>query len=146
MTGNPGSPGRSATAAATSRRQRAEAGFTLLEMLVALAVLSVLVTIVPRSFVFARSIIDHSRDWMGARLVAESVLNDTLTGSMLQPGARTGVIDGRRWRATLRQYTLPGAPAALESGEMLLDVRVEVDVAAGRTLEVETMRVGAVPQ
>lgn len=118
-----------------------DAGFTLIEMLVAVAVLAVLVGIVPRSFVFARSIIDHSRDWMSARLVAESVLNDTLTGTALQPGARSGEIDGRRWRATLRRHAALNVPV-LANGEALLDVRLEVDVSAGRTLEVETMRVG----
>ena len=118
-----------------------EAGFTLVEMLVAVAILAVLVSIVPRSFVFARSIIDHSRDWMGARLVADAVLNDTLIGDGLQPGARAGQLDGRRWRATIRQQSIPGA-AAPDNGQILLDVRLEVDVSAGRILEVETLRVG----
>jgi prepilin-type N-terminal cleavage/methylation domain-containing protein len=122
------------------RARERDAGFTLIEMLVAVAVLAVLVGIVPRSFVFARSIIDHSRDWMGARLVAEAVLNDDLKGTSLQPGARGGVIDGRRWRATLRPHS--GLGAASEDGRVLLDVRVEVDVSAGRILEVETMRIG----
>jgi prepilin-type N-terminal cleavage/methylation domain-containing protein len=121
-----------------------EAGFTLVEMLVAVAILAVLVSIVPRSFVFARSIIDHSRDWMGARLVADTVLNDTLAGNALQPGARAGEIDGRRWRATIRQQSIPGAPAP-DDGTMLLDVRLEVDVSAGRTLEIETLRVAGQP-
>ena len=121
-----------------------EAGFTLVEMLVAVAILAVLVGIVPRSFVFARSIIDHSRDWMGARLVADAVLNDTLTGNALQPGARAGELDGRRWRATIRQQSIPGAPAP-DDGTMLLDVRLEVDVSAGRTLEIETLRVAGQP-
>jgi prepilin-type N-terminal cleavage/methylation domain-containing protein len=121
-----------------------EAGFTLIEMLVAVAILAVLVGVVPRSFVFARSILDHSRDWMGARLVADAVLNDTLTGSSLQPGARAGEVDGRRWRATIRQQSIPGFPAP-DTGQMLLDVRLEVDVSAGRTLEVETLRVAGQP-
>jgi prepilin-type N-terminal cleavage/methylation domain-containing protein len=124
---------------------RREAGFTLVEMLVAVAVLAVLAGLVPRSFVFARSIMDHSRDWMDARLVAEAVLNDDLAGPTLQPGARGGEIDGRRWRATLRRHAALGAPV-LESGEILLDVRVEVDVSAGRILEIETMRIGGRPQ
>ena len=78
---------------------------------------------------------------MGARLVAEAVLNNDLRGSSLQPGARSGVIEGRRWRATLRPRGALGVGAA-EDGRMLLDVRVEVDVSAGRVLEVETMRIG----
>ena len=122
-----------------------EAGFTLVEMLVAVAILAVLVGIVPRSFVFARSIIDHSRDWVGARLVADAVLNDTLTGNTLQPGARAGELDGRRWRATIRQQSVPGAPTP-DNAQVLLDVRLEVDVSGGRTLEVETLRVGGQPE
>jgi len=121
-----------------------EAGFTLIEMLVAVAILAVLVGIVPRSFVFARSILDHSRDWMDARLVAETVLNDELAGPTLEPGTRGGVIEGRRWRATLRRNTALGVDAS-ESDRMLLDVRIEVEVGAGKSLEIETMRVGGSP-
>jgi prepilin-type N-terminal cleavage/methylation domain-containing protein len=116
-------------------------GFTLLEMLVAIAVLAALVGIVPRSLVFARSMMDHSRDWMDARLVAETVLNDELVGPTLAVGTRTGEIEGRRWRATLSRHTAT-RPEAAESGRVLLDVRLEVDVGAGRILEVETMRIG----
>jgi len=122
-------------------RTEREAGFTLLDMLVAVAILAVLVGVVPRSFVFARSLLDHSRDWMEARLVAESVLNDELVRVALEPGVRGGVIEGRRWRATIRRSSLLGAVPA-ESGRMLLDVRISVDVGAGKSLEIDTMRIG----
>ena len=75
-----------------------------------------------------------------AERVAETVLNDDLSGTSLQPGARRGVIGGRHWRATLRPQAALGT-GALENGSILLDVRIEVDVSAGRTLEVETLRV-----
>ena len=125
-----------------SSRLRDPRGFTLLEMLVAIAVLAALVGIVPRSLVFARSMMDHSRDWMDARLVAETVLNDDLVGSELAVGTRSGEIEGRRWSATLSRHTAT-RPEAAESGRVLLDIRLEVDVGAGRTLEVETMRIGS---
>lgn len=133
--------GRRVVAALRGLRMRGEGGFTLLELLVAVAVLAVLVGVVPRSFVFARSILDHSRDWMDARLVAESVLNDVLVGPAIAPGARSGVIEGRRWHATLRRRGGLGVDASATS-RTLLDVRIEVDVGAGKMLEVETMRIG----
>ena len=118
-----------------------DAGFTLLEMLIAVAILALLAGLVPRSFVFARSILDHSRDWVAARLVAETVLGDDLRGPALQPSARSGEMDGHRWRATLRRNTSLGG-TMLEDGRMLLDVHLEVDVSAGRILAIDTMMIG----
>jgi len=118
-----------------------ESGFTLLEMLVAVAVLAALVGLVPRTLATARGLIDRSQDWAEARLVAEQVLNDELTGPSLRPGTRRGTVDGRRWRAVLqRDLDIPDQTA--ETGRVLLAVTVQVTVDGAQTLEVETMRIG----
>ena len=70
------------------------------------------------------------------------VLNDELARRTLEPGVRGGLIEGRRWRATIRRSSLPGAAAA-ETGRTLLEARISVEVGAGKTLEIDTMRIGS---
>jgi len=110
---------------------------------VAVLVLAALVGVVPRSLVAARTNLERSKDWLAARLVAETVLNEALVGPSLKAGFLDGEVDGHRWRATLRPIGTPVDPEA-RTDRVLLDVRVEVAVSGRATLEVETMRIGAV--
>jgi prepilin-type N-terminal cleavage/methylation domain-containing protein len=125
----------------TGRAARRDAGFTLLEMLVAVLVMATLASVVPRGLVAARTNLERSEDWLDARLVAETVLNEGLTGKSLKPGVIGGVVDGRRWRATLRRVPTAVDEEA-ETERILLDVKVEVAIAGRKTLEVDTMRIG----
>jgi hypothetical protein len=113
----------------------------LLEVLIAVLVLAAIVSVVPRSLVVARTNIERSKDWLSARLVAETVLNDVLAGPSLRAGVIGGIVDGRRWTATLRRIATPVDPET-PTNRVLLDVRVEVAVSGRRTLEIETMRIG----
>lgn len=140
-------PPRQAARRVARRRGRrrgssADAGFTLVEMLVAVAVLAILAALVPRSLVSARSVIDHSQEWQEARLVAETVLNDQLASNKLTAGVLSGTLDGRRWTAVVRQDTALSR-GATRAGRALLHVRVQVPVPGGSQVEVETMRIGS---
>ena len=118
-----------------------DGGFTLLEMLVAVAVLAALLAVIPRSFVQARVNFDRSQEWLRARLVAETVMTEELSASNLKPGEIRGEIDGRRWSATLDpNFTL--APRDNASGMVLLDVTVRVAM-QGDDLELHTVRIGS---
>jgi prepilin-type N-terminal cleavage/methylation domain-containing protein len=121
--------------------QEGKAGFALVEMLVAVAVLAVLVALVPRSLVAARALGERSDDWLAASLVAEAVLADALAAPGLRPGTLSGAVDGRQWRAVVAPSLegIAGAPG----GRTLLDIRLEVAVADGSALVVETLRIGA---
>ncbi len=111
-------------------------------MLVAVAILAVLAGMIPRSFVYARALINRSESWMEARLVAEAVLNGELAGGELRPGIRRGTINGRAWRASLQRNAVLSAGTA-DPQRALLDVVVTVPVSSTETFKVETMRVGS---
>jgi type II secretion system protein I len=133
---------RGARATAGRRARARDGGFTLLEMLVAVTILAILVGTVPKSFVAARALFNRSENWMQARLVAETVLNQELGGNALTPGVRKGTMFGREWNASLE----PNAsfdPESTDSNRVLLDVRVRVRVSPLDILEVETMRIGS---
>lgn len=121
--------------------RRGASGFTLLEMLVAVAILAALAAVIPRSLVSARAAMDGSRNWMQARLVAEALLADDLGGFAQRPGIRRGTRDGHAWSAVLAPNgTVAASPE--KSDRVLLDLRLAVQVDGAATLRVETLRIG----
>ncbi|MBB3318050.1 MULTISPECIES: prepilin-type N-terminal cleavage/methylation domain-containing protein [unclassified Rhizobium] len=128
------------TKSAPNAHDRRDQGFTLLEVLVAVAILAAVLYVVPRSLVSARASVVQSHAWLEARLVAEEVLAEELQGKIVRPGTFAGVSHGRRWRAVITRS--PEADGRGPEGQTLLEARLSVDVSSSRRLAVDRLLVG----
>lgn len=108
-----------------------EAGFALLDALVAVALLAGTVSLVPAMVVQARQMVVQSELSFEARLIADAVLT-ALTLLPPEIGFRRGEEAGHSWQATTRQEEAPtqDAPA-------LFRLRLVVEVDRGRQIVVE---------
>jgi general secretion pathway protein I len=132
-------------------RQR---GFSLLEVLVAFVILSLVATALFRLFSGALNNASAADDYSRAVLVAESVLAETAAARPLRETTGQGTADDGRieWTARVEPYAAPGVSPDVERASESMTVRlyrVSVDVtfpspAGGmRTLALATTRLGA---
>lgn len=125
------------------RRQR---GFTLLEVLVAFALLALALTLVLGALSGAARQVRHAADSSRATLHAQSLLAQLGSGEPLQPGQRDGELEGGRyqWHLDVTPFADPlAARAQLDpSAPQLLDVRLVMrwGTARGQSLEWHTLR------
>jgi len=124
--------------AAFSRHSR-DAGFVLVEALVAVAILAAIGGLVARHLVDTRQMELRAQNVMKARLVADAVLASAFDPA--DGASQSGAIDGQRWvlDMALERSASPrdgGAPLGL------YDVRVTVEVPGDKPLAILTRRVG----
>ncbi len=128
------------TAGRTCRRgQRATDGFTLLESLIAVAVMAALLALLPRTLVDTRSMTGQSHHWLQARLAAEAILAEEFASEVLIEGVRSGRAYERDWTAQVMRTAAP-APPEPELG--LFHIRLTVAVTSRHELSIETVRIG----
>jgi hypothetical protein len=141
-----------------ARGPQGDDGFTLIEALVAFAIVAALGLVVQRGLIQSRVGWAAVEDRTGAERLARSLLEEPLTPAAVAAGGREGVTDGRRWRVGLQTLDLPlpsppepadGAPQQQPAQEgprwLPLRVRIEVATARGRPVEVETVRLAPFP-
>ncbi len=88
-------------------RRAGREGFTLIEALVAFAIVAALSLVVQRGLVQSRVGWAAVEDRTGAERLARSLLEEPLTPVAVAAGGREGVTDGRRWRIGLQSLDLP---------------------------------------
>jgi len=127
--------------ARTARRHRRSSGFTLIEALVALAlVLAFAAALTPHLFQ-ARRIVSDAEARVAAHVLLRTLLDTPFDRGSLARAEREGELEGLRWRIVA--YPLPAAAAGPERPAWSA-YRVVASVVFGRAqmISAETVRLG----
>jgi general secretion pathway protein I len=95
-------------------KKRNQSGFSLLEVLIAFAIMAISVTLLLRLFSGSSRVVSVAEDYSHAILIAESLIEEEGTGARLQPGRREGQA-GDRYHWTLSMTPYPITPDLLGS-------------------------------
>lgn len=131
------------------RRMRSghRAGFTLIEVMAAFLVLSVVMTVIVRGLVIARQGADASTGVMEASNIARGLLEAPVPAGLDKPGRKTGKTGNYAWTIVTTPIQLPIKQAKKEESPaafvpMRFTVTVVID--SRRQVRVETVRLAKV--
>lgn len=122
--------------------RRAERGFTLLEVLVAFAILAVSLGGLLVAFSDGLRTTDRSVTISTATLQAQSLMEEVGQSIPVRPGQVTGVLEnGTRWTVSVERFDIgESAPAAVIRSLFAYRVDVTVEWDAGRTMTLTSIR------
>lgn len=121
-------------------RRDKSAGFTLLEALVALAlVLAFVATLGPYLF-HARRIMDRAESRIAAQILLRTLLNAPFDRSLLANAVRGGELNGLHWRIVTEPMAVDAAPPDASQTWAAYRVVVSVSSDAGQMVTAETIR------
>lgn len=122
-------------------------GYTLIEVIVAFAVLALALTLLLGTLSGAARLVRQANDGGRAALYAQSLLDQAGVGRALEPGQRQGEFeDGRyRWTLQVAPYVDPGAPPLAppgNAGAQLFELVLDIDwgPAAAQRLQLRSLR------
>jgi len=132
-----------ASSSSRSRWQERRAGFTLLEALVALALVVAFVGTLGPYLFHARRIMDNAERRVAAQILVRTLVDAPFDRAQLADTARGGELNGLRWRIV--SEPMPTDAVASTTGRQWQAYRLTASVAAGRgqTITAETIRLGA---
>jgi len=119
-----------------------QAGFTLLEALVSLALVLAFASVLGPSLSHARRIMAHADGRVAAQVLLRSLLDAPFDRASLVDASREGETGGLRWRIVSR----PLAGVSDQANWSAFHLAASVTWASGQTITAETIRLGKPPQ
>ncbi len=132
-------------AACSSRSSECDArrcGFTLLEALVALALVSAFFATLAPFLFHSRRIMDNAESRVAAHILLRTLLNAPFDRSHLANTARAGVFNGLRWRIVAKPYRIETAPSDAAQSWTAYRIVASVSAGPGLLITAETIRLG----
>ena len=122
-----------------------ERGFTLLEVLIAFAILAVSLGAILQAFGSGLTQISRAEHQAAAALQARSLLAEVGTTVPLRPGETSGRFDDAEWSISIEGFAEGEGPEVLDFGVRLYQVRVVVGDGRRALATLETLRLGSTP-
>lgn len=124
-----------------SRAARDQRGFTLIEVLVAFAVLAMLLGAIYQTFSSGLNASARAERRAVAALHAQSVLAALGSGEPISQGEATGELDGGyRWQTSVRLLESAGETARLDAFEVIVTVSWEAPLGRQGSVSLNTLR------
>lgn len=130
---------------APTRSSDGAAGFTLIEVLIAFVIMTIMLGALFRAFSGGLHGLDTSEGYAIAAMEAQSKLAEVGTAIPLEPGVTSGEFDnGALWELDIAPFDFPGQTADEELDVLAFRVALQVTWDESRSLTFETLRLGEV--
>jgi type II secretory pathway pseudopilin PulG len=125
-------------------RESGQAGFTLLEALVSLALILAFAGVLGPNLSQARRIMAHADGRVAAQVLLRSLLDAPFDRSTLPNASREGETGGLRWRIVAAPVAAAGTSD--KASWSAFHLKASVAWADGQSISAETIRLGKPPQ
>ncbi len=131
---------RAAFSSSPSNQVEKRSGFTLLEALVALAVLLAFVSVLVPFLLHARRIMDNSEQRIAAQVLLRTLLSAPFDRSHLANAVRSGELNGLHWRIVAKPLAADVAASNNSQSWTAYRIAASVSWGFGQSVAAETAR------